>query len=82
MPAGQGASLPGVPLSSARQRVRSGGRHEALRHPVLDVLEAVVAPSLVRNDVEERAAVELHVGEVLEEDVHRVDGQALELLAR
>jgi hypothetical protein len=42
--------------------------------------EAFVAPSLVLDDVEEGAPVELHVGEVLEEDVDRVDGGALELL--
>src|SRR3954452_4232260 len=42
--------------------------------------EALVAPSLVLDDVEERAPVELHVGEVLEQHVDGFDVATLELL--
>jgi hypothetical protein len=45
------------------------------------VSEAVEACALVLDDVEEGAPVELHVGEVLEQDVDRVDSETLELLA-
>src|SRR5215204_5317822 len=65
---------------SPRQWVRAGGGDEALRHPVVDVAEAVESPFLVLDDVEEGAPVELHVGEVLEEDVDRLDVWTLELL--
>src|SRR3954454_1209401 len=65
---------------SPRQRVRAGGGDEALRHPVVNVAEALEAPFLVFDDVEEGATVELHVGEVLEEDVDRLDVATLELL--
>src|SRR6266487_2827148 len=65
---------------SPRQRVRAGRGHEALRHPVVDVDEALEAPFLVLDDVEEGAPVELHVGEVLEEDVNRLNVGALKLL--
>ena len=52
-----------------------------LRHPVVDTsAEAVEASSLVLDDVEERAPVELHVGEVLEQHVYRLDVGTLELL--
>src|SRR6185436_8542503 len=60
--------------------VRPGGGDEPLRRPVVDVDEALEAPFGVLDDVEEGATVELHVGEVLEQDVDRVDGGALELL--
>src|SRR5688500_16605416 len=65
---------------SPRKRVRAGGGDEALRHPVVDVAETLEAPFLVFDDVEEGAPVELHVGEVLEEDVDRLDVATLELL--
>src|SRR5437764_13765794 len=65
---------------SPRQRVRAGRGHEALRHPVVDVDEALEASFLVLDDVEEGAPVELHVGEVLEEDVNRLNVGALKLL--
>src|SRR5262245_2810926 len=68
--------LPWLP----RQRVRAGGGDQSLRHPVVDVAEAIEARSLVLDDVEERAPVELHVGEVLEQDVDRLDVGTLELL--
>src|SRR6266540_3996320 len=66
--------------TSPRQRVRAGGGDEALRHPVVDVAETLEAPFLVLDDVEEGAPVELHVGEVLEQDVDRLDVGTLELL--
>src|SRR6266498_5636726 len=66
--------------TSPRQRVRAGGGDQPLRHPVIDVAEALEAPFLVLDDVEEGAPVELHVGEVLEEDVDRLDVGTLELL--
>src|SRR5262249_2595332 len=56
-------------LGSARQGIRAGGSDETLRHPVVDVDEALEAPYCVLGDVEEGTSVELHVGEVLEEDV-------------
>src|SRR5215467_9736767 len=65
---------------SPRKRVRAGGGDEALRHPVVDVAEAVEASSLLLDDVEKRAPVELHVGEVLEQHVDRLDMGTLELL--
>src|SRR5215208_2342952 len=65
---------------SPRQRVRAGGGDEALRHPVVDVAEAVEAPLLVLDDVEEGAPIELHVGEVLEQHVDGLDVGTLELL--
>src|SRR6266540_4653881 len=65
---------------SPRERVRAGGGDEALRHPVIDVAETLEAPFLVLDDVEEGATVELHVGEVLEQDVDRLDVGTLELL--
>src|SRR5829696_4808599 len=65
---------------SPRQWVRAGGGYEALRQPVVDVAEAVESPFLVLDDVEEGAPVELHVGEVLEEDVDRLNVGALKLL--
>jgi hypothetical protein len=43
--------------------------------------EAVEAPSLEDDAVVQGAAIELHVGEVLEQDVARLDGGTLELLA-
>src|SRR5688500_1561252 len=66
---------------SPRKRVRSGGGDEALRHPVVGVDEALEAPFRVLDDVEEGAPVELHVGEVLEQHVDRLDVGTLELLA-
>src|SRR4029453_15161859 len=48
---------------------------------VVDVDEAVEARSLEDDAVVQGAPVELHVGEVLEEDVDRLDGGTLELLA-
>jgi hypothetical protein len=39
------------------QRVRAGGGDQPLRHPVVGVAEAVEAPSLVLDDVEEGAPV-------------------------
>src|SRR5262249_18736736 len=65
---------------SPRQRVRAGGGDQSLRHPVIDVAEALEAPFLVLDDVEEGAPVELRVGEVLEQDVDRLDVATLELL--
>ena len=67
---------------SPRQRVRAGGGEQPLRHPVVDVAEAVEAPSLLElYGVVQGAPVELHVGEVLEQDVDRLDVGTLELLA-
>src|SRR6266508_192585 len=66
---------------SPRQRVRAGGGDQPLRHPVVDVAEAVEARSLEDDAVVQGAAIELHVGEVLEQDVARLDGGTLELLA-
>src|SRR6266540_3079341 len=67
---------------SPRQRVRAGGGEQPLRHPVVDVAEAVEAPSLLElYGVVQGAPVELHVGEVLEQDVDRLDVWTLELLA-
>src|SRR5207247_3205638 len=68
-------------LRSPRERVRAGGGDQPLRHPVVDVAEAVEARSLEEDAVVQGAAVELHVGEVLEQDVARLDGGTLELLA-
>src|SRR5262249_41066799 len=65
---------------SPRKRVRAGGGDEALRHPVVDMAEAVEASSLLLDDVEKGAPVELHVGEVLEQHVDRLDVGTLELL--
>src|SRR4029453_7892076 len=48
---------------------------------VVDVDEAVEARSLEDDAVVQGAPVEVHVGEVLEEDVDRLDGGTLELLA-
>ena len=56
---------------SAGQRVRAGRGDQPLRHPVVDVAEALEAPFFVLDDVEEGAAIELHVGEVLEETLSR-----------
>src|SRR5918994_1612687 len=75
-----GRSCSPAAARSPGQRVRAGGGDEALRHPVVDVAEALEAPFLVFDDVEEGAPVELHVGEVLEEDVDRLDVRTLELL--
>src|SRR5215207_2521427 len=69
-----------LPPRSPWQRVRAGGGDQPLRHPVVDVDETLVAPSLVLDDVEEGAPVELHVGEVLEQHVDRLDVGTLELL--
>src|SRR5438034_104221 len=66
---------------SPRQRVRAGGGDQALRHPVVDVAEAVEAPSIEDDAVVQGAPVELHVSEVLEQDVDRLDVGTLELLA-
>src|SRR5207244_5385426 len=68
-------------LRSPWERVRAGGGDQALRHPVVDVAEAVEARSLEDDAVVQGAAVELHVGEVLEQDVARLDRGTLELLA-
>ena len=68
-------------LGSPRQRVRAGGGDQPLRHPVVDVAEAVEARSLEDDAVVQGAAIELHVGEVLEQDVARLDGGTLKLLA-
>src|SRR5438874_1772849 len=40
------SSAPAAQLRSPRERVRAGGGDQALRHPVVDVAEAVEAPSL------------------------------------
>src|SRR4051794_34584821 len=69
-----------APPDSARQRIRARGGDQPLRHPVVDVDEALVAPSLILDDVEEGAPVELHVREVLEQHVDRLDVGTLELL--
>ena len=61
-PSGRSCS-PAVSLTSPRERVRAGGGGQPLRHPVVDVAEAVEALSLVLDEVEEGAPVELHVGE-------------------
>src|SRR5206468_4374820 len=66
---------------SPREGVRAGGGDQPLRHPVVDVAEAVEARSLEDDAVVQGAAIELHVGEVLEQDVARLDGGTLELLA-
>jgi len=63
-----------------RQGVRAGGRDEALRDPIVDVLEAVEPGALEHAGVEQRAPIELDVGEVLEEDVVGLVVGALELL--
>src|SRR5439155_5303422 len=68
-------------LRSPRQRVRARGGDQPLRHPVVDVAEAVEARSLEDDAVVQGAPVELHVGEVLEQDVVRLDVGTLELLA-
>src|SRR5438552_5495672 len=65
---------------SPRHRVRAGRRHEARRGPGTDVDEAVERGPLEDADVIQRATVELHVGEVLEEDVVGLVVRALELL--
>src|SRR5213595_143063 len=64
-----GTSATGGELRSPRQRVRAGSGDQPLRHPVVDVAETLEVPFLVFDDVEEGAPVELHVGEVLEQDV-------------
>src|SRR5205823_11135090 len=78
---GSGAPRRARQLRSARERVRSGGGDQPLRHPIGDVPEALEARSLVLDDVEEGTPVELHVGEVLEQDVDGVHAETLELLA-
>ena len=65
---------------SPRQRGRAGRGHEALRDPVVHVDEAIERRPLEDTGVVERAAVELHVGEVLEEHVVRLGVGVLELL--
>src|SRR6476620_9725565 len=45
------------------------------------MVEAVERPALQLDRLAQRAAVELHVGEVLEQDVIRLVRRALELLA-
>src|SRR5437867_5772831 len=75
-----GAPRRAAQLRSPRERVRAGGGDQPLRHPVVDVAEAVEARSLEEDAVVQGAAVELHVGEVLEQDVVRLDVGTLELL--
>ena len=79
-PSGQscGPQEPWLP----RERVGASGGNQLLLHPVVDVDEALEAPFRVLDDVEEGAPVELHVGEVLEQHVDRVDSRTLELLTR
>ncbi len=67
-------------LPSPRERVRAGGGDQPLRHPVVDVEEAIERRPPEDADVVERAAVELHMGEVLEQHVVRLAVGALELL--
>src|SRR4051794_30265141 len=76
-----GRSCSQAVTSRHRGRVRAGGCDEALRHPIVDVIETLEAAYFVLDDVEEGAPVELHVGEVLEQDVDRLDVRTLELLA-
>ncbi len=71
-------------IAAWRMTISPGHRFEAtqaLRHPVVDVAESVEAHSPEDAAVVQRAAVELHVGEVLEQDVVRLDVGTLELLA-
>jgi len=56
-------------------------RGQPLRDPVVDMVDAVERPALQLDRSAEGAAVELHVGEVLEQDVIRLGRRALELLA-
>ncbi len=67
-------------LRSPWERVRAGGGDQPLRHPAVDVDEPLEGPFLVLDDVEEGAPVELHMCEVLEQDVDRLDVGTLELL--
>ena len=69
----------GDPL--ARQRVGAGGRDQTLRDPAIDVVEALEPAALLLDPGAERVAIELHVGEVLEQDVDGFYRLALELLA-
>jgi len=73
---------------STAWRMPLGGHYEKLsnakssKRPVVDVAEAVEARSLGdAAGVVQGAAIELDVGEVLEQDVARLDGGTLELLA-
>ena len=64
-----------------RQGPRAGRRNEPLRNPIVDVMEAVEPTALQLDHGAQRAPVELHVGEVLEQNVVRLVRRALELLA-
>ena len=55
---------------SARQRVRAGRGDDLLGNPILHVVEAIETRTLEFDDVTQGASVELHVGEVLEQDVY------------
>jgi hypothetical protein len=66
---------------SSRQRVRAGRGDDPLGNPILHVVEAIEPQTLELDDVTQGAPVELHVGEVLEQDVVRLVERALELLA-
>src|SRR5256886_12139152 len=68
------------PDQSSRQRVRAGRGDDALGHPALDVVEAIEPGAVELADIAQRASIELHVGEVLEQDVIRLVVRALELL--
>ena len=67
--------------SSAGQGIRAGRRDQPLRDPVIDVLEAIERPAFQLDRRAQRTLVELHVGEVLEQNVNGLVRRALELLA-
>ena len=81
----RGGDFEAVGLDLPGQRVRAGGGHELLRDPAVQMVEAgLELPSGEELDgCLERQSVELHVREVLEQDVDRIwrAGWALELLA-
>ena len=69
---------------SERQRVRASRGHEPLGHPVFDVVEAVLERARIELDgVPQRKSIELHVSEVLEQDVDGIGCavRSLELLS-
>lgn len=69
------------PGRSARQWIRAGRGHQMLGHPVGDVMESFKPAALILDPRAQGVSIELHVGEILHQDVDRFDRLALELLA-
>src|SRR3954468_8273478 len=80
----QASSKGSRPAWSSPEWVRARRCHELLRYPLVNVVEPVIEPTTIDLDrFPERKSVELHVGEVLEQDVDGVWGavRPLELLS-